>query len=54
MFVAWRPPGCLPLVALPVASVPASAQTEIWSATLTVDAFTNAAGYSKANFRHTL
>ena len=44
MAAAWL----LALVALPVASVPASAQTEIWSATLTVDATTfptTAVGY---------
>ena len=44
MAAAWL----LALVALPVASVPASAQTEIWSATLTVDATalpTSAVGY---------
>ena len=44
MVAAWL----LALVALPVASVPASAQTEIWSATLTVDATTlptTAVGY---------
>ena len=51
MAAAWL----LALVALPVASVPASAQTEIWSATLTVDATTtNAAGYAASGLLGTL
>ena len=38
--VAGRPLGCLRLPRCPVAPVPASAQTEIWSATLTVEVTT--------------